>query len=124
MEYFNDPELNGKYLGTITKDFIVVCDTLLEASAQIRKGDFSQYPVFVFAKQEVPLGGLLVNADDLNLDWHVFASYLELFMQQGIIEPDGLAYFQANYKDPDEFCCLFVLDKEFTKFVFVPYPED
>ncbi len=21
MDYFNDPELNGKYLGTITKDF-------------------------------------------------------------------------------------------------------
>ena len=124
MDYFNDPELNGKYLGTITKDFVVVSDTLLEASSQIRKGDFSQYPIFVFAKQEVPLGGLLVNADELNLDWHVFASYLELFVQQGIIEPDGVNYFLANYKNADEFCCLFVLDKEFTKFVFVPYPED
>ena len=124
MDYFNDPELNGKYLGTITKDFVVVSDTLLEASSQIRKGDFSQYPIFVFAKQEVPLGGLLVNADELNLEWHVFASYLELFVQQGIIEPDGVNYFLANYKNADEFCCLFVLDKEFTKFVFVPYPED
>ena len=124
MDYFNDPELNGKYLGTITKDFVVVSDTLLEASSQIRKGDFCQYPIFVFAKQEVPLGGLLVNADELNLDWHVFASYLELFVQQGIIEPDGVNYFQANYKNADEFCCLFVLDEEFTKFVFVPYPED
>ena len=28
MDYFNDPELNGKYLGTITKDFVAVCDTL------------------------------------------------------------------------------------------------
>ena len=124
MDYFNDPELNGKYLGTITKDFVVVSDTLLEASSQIRKGDFSQYPIFVFAKQEVSLGGLLVNADELNLEWHVFASYLELFVQQGIIEPEGVNYFQANYKNADEFCCLFVLDEEFTKFVFVPYPED
>ena len=41
MDYFNDPELNDKYLGTITKDFVVVCDTLLEASSQIRKGNFS-----------------------------------------------------------------------------------
>ncbi len=30
MDYFNDLELNGEYLGTITKDFVVVCDTLLE----------------------------------------------------------------------------------------------
>ena len=33
MDYFNDPELNGKYLGTITKDFVVGSDTLLETSA-------------------------------------------------------------------------------------------
>ena len=28
MDYFNAPELNGKYLGTITKDFVVVSDSL------------------------------------------------------------------------------------------------
>lgn len=124
MDYFNDPELNGKYLGTITKDFATVSDTLSEASAQIRKRDISQYPIFVFAKQEVPLGGLLVNADELQLEWHVFASYLELFVQQGIVSAEGVEAFQATYKDPNEFCCLFVLDEEFTNFVFVPYPED
>jgi hypothetical protein len=124
MDYANDPELNGKYLGTITKDFVKVCDTLMEASSQIRKRDISKYPIFVFAKQEVPLGGLLVNADELNLDWHVFASYLELFVQQGIIAAEGVEAFAGTYKDADEYCCLFVLDKEFTNFVFVPYPED
>lgn len=127
MDYFNDPELNGKYLGTITKDFATVSDTLLEASAQVRKLDISKYPIFVFAKREVSLGALLVNADELNLEWHVFASYLEIFVQQGIVGAEGaegIENFQANYKNPDEFCCLFVLDEEFTKFVFVPYPED
>jgi len=124
MDYTNDPELNGKYLGTITKDFATVSDTLLEASAQIRKQDISKYPIFVFARQEVPLGGLLINADELNLEWHVFASYLELFVQQGIIGTEGIPNFEQTYKDPDEFCCLFVLDKEFTNFVFIPYPED
>ncbi len=28
MDYFNDPELNGKYLGTIIKDFATASDTL------------------------------------------------------------------------------------------------
>jgi hypothetical protein len=124
MDYFNDPELNGKYLGTITKDFATVSDTLLEASAQIRKQGISQYPIFVFARQEVPLGGLLINADELNLEWHVFASYLELFVQQGIIGAEGIPNFEQTYKDANEFCCLFVLDKEFTNFVFIPYPID
>jgi hypothetical protein len=27
MDYFNDPELNGKYLGTITKDVATASDT-------------------------------------------------------------------------------------------------
>jgi hypothetical protein len=49
MDYANDPELSGKYLGTITKDFAVVSDTLKEASYQIRKRDISKYPIFVFA---------------------------------------------------------------------------
>ena len=124
MDYANDPELNGKYLGTITKDFATVSDTLLEASAQIRKRDISRYPIFVFARQEVALGGLLVNADDLNLEWHVFASYLELLVQQRVIDADRIEDFQQTWKDPDEFCCLFVLDEEFTNFVYVPYPED
>ena len=124
MDYFNDPELNGKYLGTITKDFATVSDTLKEASYQVRKNDISKYPIFIFAKQEVQLGALLVNADELNLQWHVYVSYVELFMQQGIIGADGVDAFEASYKNADEFCCLFVLDEEFTKFVFVPYPED
>ena len=127
MDYFNDPELNGKYLGTITKDFAAVSDTLLEASSQIRQHDISKYPIFVFARREVPLGALLINADELGLEWHVFASYLELFVQQGLVgaeDAQGIAAFEANYKNADEFCCLFVLDDDFTKFVFVPYPED
>jgi len=28
MDYFNDPELNGKYLSTITKDFATACEQL------------------------------------------------------------------------------------------------
>jgi hypothetical protein len=70
MDYFNDPELNGKYLGTITKDFATASDTIKEASYQIRKRDISQYPVFVFARQMVQLGSLLINGDELELQWH------------------------------------------------------
>ena len=41
----NDPELNGKYLGTITSDFVRVADSLKEASYQIRKAGFD-FPIF------------------------------------------------------------------------------
>ena len=45
-------------------------------------------------------------------------------MEKNVILEDKVADFQVAYKDPDEFCCLFVVDEAFTNFVFVPYPED
>ena len=41
-----------------------------------------------------------------------------------IIDKEKVAEFRDSYKNPDEFCCLFVIDGQFTKFVFIPYPED
>ena len=120
----NDPELNGKYLGTITKDFAIVADTLKEASYQIRTRDISKFPIFIFSKQVVPLGSLLLRADEAALEWHVFVSYLSNFVEKNVIMEEKVADFMAAYKNPDEFCCLFVVDQDFTSFVFVPYPED
>ena len=45
----NDPELSGKYLGTISEDFVKVSDTLKEASYQIRKAGFD-HPIFPLCK--------------------------------------------------------------------------
>ena len=119
----NDPELDGKYLGTITKDFVKVCDTLRQASEQLRSRGISDFPVFPICKTGQPLGQLLINkADHDGLDWNYFFSFMEEFSQRKLIEKEEL--FQDNYKDPDEFCCLFVIDETFTNFLFIPYPED
>lgn len=120
---FNDPELNGKYLGTISQDFVKVADTLKEASYQIRKAGFS-YPIFPIAKDSLPIGQLLVRIGEMDLEWNYYASFLDEFVQRELVAKDKENDFTATYKDPDEFCCLFVVDKEFTRFVFIPYPED
>lgn len=118
----NDPELSGKYLGTISKDFVKVADSIKEASYQIRSRGFSDFPVFPVCKEEQPIGQLLMDKDKLNLDWNYYATYVDEFLQRGLIEK--VDDFKLAFKDPDEFCCLFVVDKEFTNFVFIPYPED
>jgi hypothetical protein len=118
----NDPELNGKYLGTISRDFVKVADTMKEASYQVRKRGFSDFPVFPVCKEYQPLGQLLIDRKTLNTEWNYYITYLDEFVQRGIIENKDS--FAAAYKDADEFCCLFVVDKEFTNFVFIPYPED
>ena len=120
----NDPELNGKYLGTISKDFVVVAETLREASYQVRKRQISKYPIFVFSRTQVPVGSSFLAKEELALEWHINASYLEDFMRLNLVQEDRAEDFMAAYKDPDEFCCLFVIDGEFQNFVFIPFPED
>jgi hypothetical protein len=119
----NDPELSGKYLGTISQDFVKVADTLKEASYQIRKAGFD-YPIFPICKEEQPIGQILLEQSQLQLVWNYYASFLDEFVQREIVEKDKLEDFQSAYKNPDEFCCLFVVDKTFTSFVFIPFPED
>ena len=120
----NDPELDGKYLGTITKDFVVVSDTLKEAAYQIKKRGFSDYPIFPISTMEIPVGTLLLAKEQMATHWDYRASFLDEFIQRNLVDEDKAEEFKKNYKDPDEFCCLFVVDMDFTKFVFIPYPVD
>jgi hypothetical protein len=121
---FNDPELSGKYLGTITKDFIQVSEILKEASYQVRSRKFSKYPIFPMSKEEQPIGKLLLGKTEKDLDWNYYITYLDEFIQRKLIAEELQEDFIKAYKDPDEFCCLFVVDGVFTSFVYIPYPED
>jgi hypothetical protein len=119
----NDPELNGKYLGTISTDFVKVADTLKEASYQIRKAGFDK-PIFAISKEAIPIGQLLLDQHSLDLAWNYYASFMDEFVQRGLIATEKVEDFEKTFKDPDEFCCLFVVDRDFTNFVFIPFPED
>lgn len=120
----NDPELDGKFLGSVSKDFVVVCDTIKEAAYQLKVRGLSDYPIFPICKAELPIGQLLLGKKEVATAWNYYVSTADEFRQLGIIDEDKLDVFQSTYKNPEEFCCLFVVDKEFTNFLFIPYPED
>lgn len=120
----NDPELNGKYLGTITKDFVKVADTLKEASYQVRSRKFSDFPIFPVCKSDQPIGQLLIGNTDLKVDWNYYITYLDEFIQRKLIDNEGIEGFKNAYKNPNEYCCLFVVDQDFTNFVYIPYPNE
>ena len=100
-----------------------MADTLKDASYQIRKAGFA-YPIFPISKESIPIGQPLIRKGEMDLAWNYYASYLDEFVQRELVAKDKENEFTNTYKDPDEFCCLFVVDKEFTRFVFIPYPED
>jgi len=118
----NDPELDGKYLGEITKDFAIIADTLKEASYQVKSKGFSDFPIFPISKEVISIGQLLIKKEELAISWNVNITYVDEFVQRELIK-DANAFKNA-YKNPDEFCCLFVTDGTFTNFVFLPYPID
>lgn len=122
MDVSNNPEISGKYLGTVSQDFIKVSDQIKEASYQIRKQGFSEHPIFIISKTEVPVGQLLFKKDEVGTEWNYFVTYLDEFVERKIIEKKE--EFINNYKNPEEFCCLFVIDGQFTNFVYIPYPVD
>jgi len=121
---FNDPELNGKYLGTISSDFIKISDVLKEAAYQIKSRGFSDFPIFPISKEMQPIGKLFLGKAEKNLEWNYFITYVDEFVQRKLIAEDALEDFKKAFKDPDEFCCLFVMDGAFTSFVYIPYPEE
>ncbi len=118
------PEIDTKYLGTITGDFVKVADTLKEASYQVRSRKFSDFPIFPISKMENPIGQSLIDRNQTGQDWYYNITYLDEFIQRLLIEEDKVEEFKKSYKDPDEFCCLFVMDGALTSFVYIPYPED
>lgn len=124
MDLVNDPELSGKYLGTISRDFVKVADFLKEAAYLVRKRGFSEFPIFPISKEELPIGQLLYKKGQLDLEWNYNITYLDEFVQRKIVDESKVEEFKKAYKDPDEFCCLFVVDGAFTSFTFIPYPED
>lgn len=120
----NSGELNGKYLGEITSDFVKVADMLKEASYQVRARGFSKFPIFPICKNKTEIGHIIIEKETLNLKWNYNISFMEEFQQRQLVATENEETFKSIYKDPDEFCCLFVIDYEFTNFIFVPYPED
>jgi hypothetical protein len=122
----NSPELvqKGKYLGTITTDFVKVASLLKEASYALRKRKISQYPIFPICKDKTVIGKLLVSRNEKNLEWNYHFSLLEEFIERKLIESDKIESFKEAFRNPDEYCCLFVIDQDFINFMFIPYPED
>jgi hypothetical protein len=119
----NELPLNGKYLGTISADFVKVADTLQEASYLIRKQGSHGFPVFPVSRVPLSLGALLIDKGEQDNQWRYYAAYLDVLVQCGLVAEEKAAAFQSTYKNPDEFCCLLVVDTGFTNFVYIPYPE-
>ncbi|MFM1912527.1 MAG: hypothetical protein RIR51_365 [Bacteroidota bacterium] len=121
----NSPELNGKYLGLISTDFLKVGSVIKNAAYQIKARGFSEFPVFVVSRKDLEIGSLLIGLNEIEGNtWYYRASFLEEFLQRQLVAEENKELFIQHYKDINEYACLFVIDGDFTNFLFIPFPED
>ena len=122
MENKNN-DLDFDKIGLVTSDFIKVADQLKLACSKIVDKKFSKYPIIVMGSENLNLGTLFINKDEiLGNKWVYYASYLEILIERNIIK--NKSEFIAKYKNIDEFCCLLVVFENNSKIIYIPYPED
>ena len=124
MDDANSPELNKKILGIVSSDFIKVSDQLKDAAYQIKVRGFSNFPIFVVSRTKIEIGVELIEKFVYDNNHIYNATFLDEFVQRNLIGEESVELFKENYKNPDEYCCLFVIEAEFAGFIFIPYPED
>ncbi len=119
----NNTELNNKEIGLITSDFVKVSDQLKNTCNKIIEKKFSDFPVIIMSKDEINLGTLLIDVNEIKDNkWKYFASYLEFLHSKKIIT--DIDIFKEKYKNHNEYCCLLTVINNNSKIIFIPYPED
>jgi hypothetical protein len=124
MDDANSPEINQKLMGKVSSDFIKVSEHLKEASYQIIKRKFSENPIFILTENPIEIGATLFQQNDFKTSYEYRASFLEEFISRNMIGEESIEFFKENYKDPEEYCCLFVIDQAFAGFIYLPFPND
>ncbi len=108
-------------LKSLEKDLDFYSESIKEVAAEIIVEGLSAYPIFVAHQHEVSLGELILDKNDLGTNWTIQASTLEEFIEKGIIHREKKDRFVKQYKNPEEFMCLFVIVPEGANFVYYPY---
>lgn len=96
-------------------------ESIKEISAEMLTEGYTLFPIFVATQHEVSLGEIILDKNELNTNWSVYASSLEEFVDRGVIKEERKAAFEKTFKKAEDFMCLFVVVPEGANFVFYPF---
>ncbi|MBS1521173.1 MAG: hypothetical protein JST50_09260 [Bacteroidetes bacterium] len=108
---------------SLERDLKVYNESIHEVAIEIMVEGLSSYPIFIAYQHIVKLGELILDRDDLNMEWSINASTLEEFVEKGVIKKELQERFTKTYKNPQDFMCLFVIVPEGANFVYFPYKK-
>jgi hypothetical protein len=93
---------------------------MYKASEIIRDENVSNYPIFAAHQGELSIGIPIIEKSKSGGEWNINASTLEEFVTKNIIFSEHLEDFKKNFKNPDEYVCVFVLSELGATFNFLP----
>lgn len=108
-------------LVSLEKDLELYKESIREIALEVVAEGLSENPIFVAHQHTVSIGELILNKDDLNTNWSIQASMFEEFVEKGIIKPELKELFLKNYKNPEDYMCVFVIVPEGANFIYYPY---
>jgi hypothetical protein len=122
-ENSNEEKKKESPLLSLERDLKIYNESIHEVAIEIMVEGLSSYPIFIAYQHIVKLGELILDRDDLNMEWSINASTLEEFVEKGVIKKELQERFTKSYKNPHDFMCLFVVVPEGANFVYYPYKK-
>lgn len=110
-------------LRILEQNLAIYKESIREIALEILNHQVSKYPVFIASEREVAIGKLVIDKEELALEFSIYASTLEEFVARKIITENGLPQFKKAYKDPREFVCIFALLGDDAGFIFSSYDD-
>lgn len=111
------------YLETLKKDLPMYKEPMMEVSKEIVAEGFSEYPIFVASQVAIELGELILNREELATSWSIYASTLEEFTEKGIVLENKVSEFKKTWKNPNTYCCIFLITPLGASFLYIPYSK-
>lgn len=108
-------------LKSLQVDLDFYSESIKEISTEMVAEGYSLFPIFIATQHEVSLGEIILDRNELNTNWSIYASSLEEFVERGVIKDYKKSNFEKTYKKSEDFMCLFVVVPEGANFVFYPY---
>lgn len=111
-------------LAHLRGELILMKESIKETAMDIIKEGFSKHPIFVAHREPIKIGEVILDKEDMATLWSISASTLEEFNEKNLIPEEKKTFFVANFKNPKEQFCLFVISQGSARFVFVPYKTE
>ncbi|TDS13852.1 hypothetical protein [Sphingobacterium paludis] len=118
-----DDQKAASPLKSLKLDLDFYKESIKEVALEMMTEGYTLYPIFIAHQHEVSVGEMLLDRNELNTQWTIQVSSFEEFVERGLIKEERKEHFTKNYKNANDFMCLFVIVPEGANFVFYPYGE-